>query len=319
MFEMSKISRIVMTSPNDLSFMRDLRIFLRQRDAFCFQSDPTHENSFPLNDGAKIVERRREFTMEAGDETRGQQNRSTSSLDLKTRESTRVKKTTPPTVSSSMSESSAPLDPTVERSFSAPQDPKKISESMKEANTLDEFLSLYSIWRGISRPKAQSTLFLGPSTARCVLILDASMAEDRLLSEKAENLLRAMIQAIHLSFDDVRIVPFLPWSACDFALSSLDEQKACFLALRKHLSFLSPRLLVCLGNSIGKHMLHHCYQTQNNERPPLRTQGQKTFYECDKDRIPVLCSLHPLSLLQQPYLKKLAWNDWLELKKILDE
>ena len=86
----------------------------------------------------------------------------------------------------------------------------------------------------------------------------------------------------------------------------------CMPWLRRTIEIVAPEIIVCLGAT-------------PTQRLTGRTQGilrlRGTWLECEigERRIPLLPTLHPAYLLRQPLQKRLAWRDFLSLKRRLLE
>jgi uracil-DNA glycosylase len=71
-----------------------------------------------------------------------------------------------------------------------------------------------------------------------------------------------------------------------------------------------PDILVCLGNPSTQTLL-------NTRTGITKTRGRWFPYQNGSREIRALATLHPAYLLRQPLQKRLAWRDFLGLKRAL--
>ncbi len=87
-----------------------------------------------------------------------------------------------------------------------------------------------------------------------------------------------------------------------------EEQDACIGWLRNQFALLRPKIIVCLGRIAGMKMI----------KPDLKiTREHGIFFE--KSGVLFMATLHPAALLRNPSQKPAAFEDFLKLRKKIDE
>lgn len=87
-----------------------------------------------------------------------------------------------------------------------------------------------------------------------------------------------------------------------------EEQDACIGWLREQVRLLRPQVIVCLGRIAAMKLI----------KPDIRiTKEHGVFWE--KNGVWMTATLHPAALLRNPAQKPAAFEDFLKLRKKLDE
>ena len=87
-----------------------------------------------------------------------------------------------------------------------------------------------------------------------------------------------------------------------------DEQDACLPWLRSQVALVRPKIVVCLGRVAAMKLL----------KPDIKiTKEHGEFYE--RNGVLMMATLHPAALLRNPNNKPAAFEDFLKLRKKLDE
>jgi uracil-DNA glycosylase len=89
------------------------------------------------------------------------------------------------------------------------------------------------------------------------------------------------------------------------------ETLMCMPFVARTIELVAPEIIVCLGATPASRLL-------GTTEGILRLRGQWRSHALADRTIPVLPTLHPAYLLRQPAQKRLAWRDFLELKKARD-
>jgi uracil-DNA glycosylase len=90
------------------------------------------------------------------------------------------------------------------------------------------------------------------------------------------------------------------------------ETLMCLPFVARTIELVNPEVIVCLGATPAQRLL-------GVTEGILRLRGQWKSYRLADRAIPLLPTLHPAYLLRQPAQKRLAWRDFLELKKARDK
>ncbi|WP_101697011.1 uracil-DNA glycosylase [Clostridium minihomine] len=86
------------------------------------------------------------------------------------------------------------------------------------------------------------------------------------------------------------------------------EQEACLPWLRAQVSLIRPKIIVCLGRVAAMKLI----------KPDIKiTKEHGIFFE--KGGVLMMGTLHPAALLRNPHNKPGAFEDFLKLRKKLDE
>lgn len=86
------------------------------------------------------------------------------------------------------------------------------------------------------------------------------------------------------------------------------EQDACLPWLRSQVALVRPKIIVCLGRVAAMKLL----------KPDIKiTREHGEFYE--RNGVLMMATLHPAALLRNPNNKPAAFEDFLKLRKRLDE
>jgi DNA polymerase len=89
------------------------------------------------------------------------------------------------------------------------------------------------------------------------------------------------------------------------------ETLMCLPFVERTIELVAPDIIVCLGATPASRLL-------GTTEGILRLRGTWRSYAAGDRSIPLLPTLHPAYLLRQPAQKRLAWRDFLELKKARD-
>jgi DNA polymerase len=89
------------------------------------------------------------------------------------------------------------------------------------------------------------------------------------------------------------------------------ETLMCLPFVARTIELVNPQIIVCLGATPAQRLL-------GVAEGILRLRGNWQSYASGGRAIPLLPTLHPAYLLRQPAQKRLAWRDFLELKKVRD-
>lgn len=86
------------------------------------------------------------------------------------------------------------------------------------------------------------------------------------------------------------------------------EQDACLPWLRSQVALVRPKIIVCLGRVAAMKLI----------KPDMKiTKEHGEFYE--RNGVLMMATLHPAALLRNPNNKPAAFEDFLKLRKKLDE
>jgi DNA polymerase len=129
---------------------------------------------------------------------------------------------------------------------------------------------------------------------------------------RAGQLLDRMLAAIGLDRSQAYITNIVFWRPPGNRTPAPAETAVCRPFTERQIELVKPKLLVFLGGAAAKHMLE-------TGEGIMRLRGKWRSFECSGHAIRAMATLHPAYLLRQPLQKRLAWRDFLEIRKALDE
>lgn len=125
------------------------------------------------------------------------------------------------------------------------------------------------------------------------------------------HLLDLMLKSVGLKRSEVYITNILPWRPPGNRKPSEDEVALFTPFVRRHIALIRPQVLLLLGGSAVSALM-------NTSAGITKTRGHWMTYTADDINIQVMASFHPAFLLRTPAQKKLAWRDFLSVKKALE-
>jgi uracil-DNA glycosylase len=158
--------------------------------------------------------------------------------------------------------------------------------------------------------RTQTVFGAGNQNADLLIIGEAPGADEDSLGEpfmgQAGKLLHAMLHAIQLDRQQVYITNVLKCRPPQNRDPHTSEIICCDSYLQRQIALIQPKVILALGRVAA----HHLLLTQT-ALGSLR--GRKYSY----NGIPLLVTYHPAYLLRMPAEKGKAWQDLLQVKKIL--
>jgi len=128
---------------------------------------------------------------------------------------------------------------------------------------------------------------------------------------RSGQLLDRMLAAIGLDRTQVYIANVVPWRPPGNRTPSPLETEICRPFIERQIELANPDIVVFLGGASAKQLLH-------TDTGITRLRGKWLTYRCGEREIPAMATLHPAYLLRQPLQKRLAWRDFLAIRKRLD-
>jgi DNA polymerase len=187
------------------------------------------------------------------------------------------------------------------------------------AGSIDELRAALSDFDGCPLKETATNLVLcdGNPESRVMIIGEAPGAEEDRRGlpfvGAAGHLLDLMLAAIGLDRDGVHITNLLFWRPPGNRNPTAAEVTACLPFVERQIELVDPEVLLLLGGSAAKTLLAR-------QEGILRLRGHWTHYQhAGLSRpIPAMPSLHPAYLLRQPAQKRLAWRDFLAVRRVLE-
>ncbi len=127
---------------------------------------------------------------------------------------------------------------------------------------------------------------------------------------RSGKLLDRMMAAIGLDRSKAYIANVVPWRPPGNRTPTPQETAICLPFIRRQIELADPDILVCLGQPATQTLL-------GTREGITRTRGRWFKYDTGTREIRAIATLHPAYLLRQPLQKRLAWRDFLAIKKAL--
>jgi DNA polymerase len=185
-----------------------------------------------------------------------------------------------------------------------------------KAQTLDELQALLAAFDGCALKMTASRLVFsdGSPGARLMLVGEApgrdEDREGRPFVGRSGQLLDKMLAAIGLDRSAVYIANVVPWRPPGNRTPTPQETQICLPFIQRQIELAEPDVLVFLGGSAAQSMLR-------TSEGILRLRGRWHDYALGGNTVKAMATLHPAFLLRSPLQKRLAWRDFLTVKKAL--
>jgi len=182
--------------------------------------------------------------------------------------------------------------------------------------TLEELRAALDRFEGCAlRSTATQLVFAdGNPQARLMLIGEApgrdEDIEGRPFVGRSGKLLDRMLAAIGFDRTSVYIANIIPWRPPGNRTPTPQESQICLPFIRKQIELTDPDVLVCLGGPSAAALL-------GTKEGITKTRGRWFKYDTGRREIRAMPTFHPAFLLRSPLQKRLAWRDFLAIKKAL--
>jgi uracil-DNA glycosylase len=186
----------------------------------------------------------------------------------------------------------------------------------KGAKSLDELRALLEAFEGcMLRATATQLVFAdGNPTARVMFVGEAPGRDEDIVGlpfvGRSGKLLDRMMEAIGLDRRQVYIANIVPWRPPGNRTPTPHESAICLPFIRRQIELADPDILVCLGQPSTQTLLE-------TKEGITRTRGRWFKFDTGSREIRALATYHPAFLLRSPLQKRLAWRDFLAIKKAL--
>ena len=186
----------------------------------------------------------------------------------------------------------------------------------RSAATLEELRRILEGFDGceLKRHAKQLVFADGNPQARLMFVGEAPGRDEDLeglpFVGRSGKLLDLMIKAIGLDRKGVYIANIIPWRPPGNRTPTPQESQICLPFIQRQIELVDPDVLVCLGGPSSQTLLGYTDGI-------MKTRGRWLSYETGTRQIRATATLHPAYLLRQPLHKRLAWRDFLAIKKAL--
>jgi uracil-DNA glycosylase family 4 len=189
-------------------------------------------------------------------------------------------------------------------------------EEARSAQTLDQLRSILDGFTGCTlRATATRLVFAdGNPQARVMFVGEAPGRDEDIeglpFVGRSGKLLDRMMAAVGLTRHDAYIANIVPWRPPGNRTPTPQESAICLPFTLRQIELVDPDVLVCLGGPSAQTLL-------GSREGILRTRGRWFAFQTGRREIRAIATLHPAYLLRQPLQKRLAWRDFLAIKKAL--
>lgn len=188
-----------------------------------------------------------------------------------------------------------------------------------QCQTLDELRAAVSEFQGcVLRQTAKHTVFSDGNPSAPVMFIGEAPGRDEDLQGlpfvgRSGALLDRMLGAIDMDRSKhAYITNVIFWRPPGNRPPTPEEAAVCAPFLVRHIELQQPKVLVLLGGTPVKHVLHW-------DEGITRIRGKWGVYRSKTSEIPALAMFHPAYLLRQPSAKRQTWQDLQSLKAKLIE
>jgi DNA polymerase len=186
----------------------------------------------------------------------------------------------------------------------------------RSAASLDELRAILNRFEGCAlRTTATQLVFAaGNPQARVMFVGEAPGRDEDIeglpFVGRSGKLLDRMMAAIGLARSSAYIANIVPWRPPGNRTPTPQESAICLPFTLRQIELVDPDVLVCLGLPSAQTLL-------NIKEGIIRSRGRWHNYHTGTRDIRAIATLHPAYLLRQPLQKRLAWRDFLAIKKAL--
>jgi uracil-DNA glycosylase len=189
-------------------------------------------------------------------------------------------------------------------------------EAAKGAEDLDRLRAILERFEGCALKNTATQLVFsdGNPQARVMFVGEAPGREEDLAGlpfvGRSGQLLDRMLAAIGLDRTSAYIANIVPWRPPGNRKPTPQEATICLPFLERQIELADPDVLVCLGDSAAQTLL-------GGKEGITKSRGRWLDYDTGSRHIRALATFHPAYLLRTPLSKRLAWRDFIAIKKAL--
>jgi DNA polymerase len=218
---------------------------------------------------------------------------------------------------------SSPAVPPASRARAEPQAPAApeaaimaAREAARSATSLEELRAILDAFEGCAlRTTATQLVFAdGNPQARLMFVGEAPGRDEDIeglpFVGRSGKLLDRMLAAIGLDRKSAYIANIVPWRPPGNRTPTPQETAICLPFTRRQIELVDPDIVVCLGNPSTQTLL-------SINEGITKTRGRWFRFQTGTREIRAMPTFHPAFLLRNPISKRLAWRDFLAIKKAL--
>ncbi len=189
-------------------------------------------------------------------------------------------------------------------------------EAAKNAASLEELRAILDRFEGCAlRTTATQLVFAAGNPRSRVMFVGEAPGRDEDIEGlpfvgRSGKLLDRMMAAVGLDRTSAYIANIVPWRPPGNRTPTPQESAICLPFILRQIELANPDVLVCMGGPSASTLL-------NIKDGILKTRGRWFTFQTGTRDIRAIATLHPAYLLRQPLQKRLAWRDFLAIKKAL--
>ena len=189
-------------------------------------------------------------------------------------------------------------------------------EAARSAASLEELRAILDAFEGCAlRATATQLVFAdGNPQAQLMFVGEAPGRDEDIeglpFVGRSGKLLDRMLAAIGLDRKSAYIANIVPWRPPGNRTPTPQETAICLPFTRRQIELVDPDIVVCLGNPSTQTLL-------STNEGITKTRGRWFRFQTGTREIRAMPTFHPAFLLRNPISKRLAWRDFLAIKKAL--
>ncbi len=190
-------------------------------------------------------------------------------------------------------------------------------DAAKNAPSLEALRGILEKFEGCAlRATAKQLVFADGNPQAAVMFVGEAPGREEDLEGlpfvgRSGKLLDRMLAAIGLTRTNAYVANIVPWRPPGNRTPTPQESQICLPFIRRQIELANPDILVCLGGPATATLL-------GVKEGIKRTRGRWFGYDTGTREIRAIATFHPAYLLRSPLEKRLAWRDFLAIKKALD-
>jgi DNA polymerase len=211
----------------------------------------------------------------------------------------------------------APVEPRAANAAIAPEAAvSSAREAARTAPSLEALRALLENFDGCTLKHTATRLVFadGNPQARIMFVGEAPGRDEDIeglpFVGRSGKLLDRMIAAIGLDRSKAYIANVIPWRPPGNRTPTPQETQICLPFIQRQIELVDPDVLVCLGNPSTQTLLA-------TKEGITKTRGRWFRHQTGTREIRAMPTFHPAFLLRNPISKRLAWRDFLAIKKAL--
>jgi DNA polymerase len=190
-------------------------------------------------------------------------------------------------------------------------------DAVKGIGTLEELRTALGAFEGCAlKGTATQLVFADGNPKAKVMFVGEAPGRDEDIEGlpfvgRSGKLLDRMMAAIGLDRTSVYIANIIPWRPPGNRTPTPQESQICLPFIQRQIELVDPDILVCLGGPSATTLL-------GIKEGITKSRGRWFNYHTGTREIRAMATFHPAFLLRSPLQKRLAWRDFLAIKKALE-